>query len=194
MIRSNGLPDNGWLFFYSQTGIDFFLRQHPPTQVISQGLKVATFGPKTARFAQDQGMRIDFIGTGEAMTTAKIFLKESDLSHVCFIKGRNSKEAMKPLIENFSEISSMDVYDNIGKDQIDVPLSDILVFTSPLNLETYFTHYPIKASQKVVAIGISTTMAALQIGVEEVHIPDQPSLESLAALTENLCDTWSPCK
>lgn len=194
VIESTGLPKHGWLFFYSQTGVDFFLKQHSLDEVSASSLKIAAFGPKTSLYLKDQGIQVDFIGTGEANATSALFLLEDDLTSVCFIKGKNSKESLRALLEGIPKISTIDIYDNKGKQHMDIPLSDILVFTSPLNLETYYKHYPKKSSQKVVVIGTSTAMAALSTGIEEVHIPAQPSLESLATLVIELCDTWSTSK
>lgn len=194
LLKSTGLPKDGWIFFYSQTGVDFFLKQHSPAEVLANKLMIASFGPKTGKFLVDKGLTPNFIGTGEAKSTAALFLKFDDISNVCFIKGRHSKESLTPLLEDAATLSSINVYDNSSKEHLDIPTSDILVFTSPLNLETYYSHYALEISQKVVTIGISTAVAGLNKGIEEVHIPDEPSLESLAILTAELCETWSPSK
>ena len=193
-VTSAGLPDDGWLFFYSQTGVDYFLRQHSKDALESRKLKIASFGPKTGQHLIDHGLSVDFIGSGEARSTATTFLEDQKPLRVCFVKGTTSKDSIKPLVEESVETSSMVVYDNQSKTFLNFPQANILVFTSPLNLETYFNHYSIESTQKVVVIGTSTAMAALNMGIEEVHISNEPSLESLATLVLKLCTTWSSLK
>lgn len=142
IIQSAGLPNNGWLFFYSQTGVDFFLKQHAISEIESKGLKVAAFGPKTGKYLSEMALKPNFVGTGESDSTANKFLQEVEAKKVCFIKGTSSKDSLRPLFINDMDISEIEVYNNQAKSQIDIPVSDILVFTSPLNLETYYKHYP----------------------------------------------------
>lgn len=194
IVYSSRLPAQGWLFFYSQTGVDFFLQQYNLDRLRSGNLKIAAFGPKTGQHLIDQGLRVNFIGTGVAQSTADNFLLKNKPSRVCLIKGTTSKDSLRPLIENQTEVSSLIVYNNSGKKSLSLSPSDILVFTSPLNLETYYQHYPISLNQKVVVIGTSTAMSGLDLGLEEVYISRHPSLESLATLVLELCVTWSSMK
>ena len=190
IVHSTGMPDQGWLFFYSQTGVDFFLKQYSLNEIRSKKLKIAVFGPQSGQYLSEQGIPADFIGTGIATSTANSFSLKNKPSRVCFVKGSTSKDSLKPLLEDQTEVTSLVVYNNTSKKHLDIPTTDILVFTSPLNLETYYSHYPITPSQKVVVIGTSTAMSALDIGLAEVHISPKPSLESLATLVLELCTTW----
>ncbi len=191
IVNAGALPDNGWLFFYSQTGVDLFLRQYSSHEVIARNLKVAAFGPKTGEYILDHNLHLDFIGTGEATSTGRAFLGEGNMSHVCFIKGMTSKNSLYPILEGHADLSTLVVYDNIGKTQLDVKQTDILVFTSPLNLKTYHLHKPINSFQKVIVIGTSTAIAAISIGIPELRISRKPSIESLADEVIALCETWS---
>lgn len=192
LIEAHRLPEKGWLFFYSQTGIDFFLKQHSVDDIKDQGLSVGVFGPKSAEHLMDLGLTANFIGTGESSSTAAAFLKEALLSNVCFVKGSTSRDSLRPYLAPYVDTSDIEVYHNAAKTTFDIPKTDILVFTSPLNLETYCGQYPITLDQKVLTIGTSTAMSALNLGLNEVYISKEPSLESLAKLVVEVCETWGP--
>jgi len=189
LIPSTGLPDSGWLFFYSQTGVDFFIKQHDWNEIAAISLKIGVFGPKTGLYLRSKGYNVDFIGTGEAQSTATLFLK-NDVQRVCYIKGSSSKDSLSALLGDQVSQTSINVYHNKPRAEFNIPKTDILVFTSPLNLETYFNRYPITTKQKVIVIGTTTAMKALELDINEVHIAKETTLESLADSVIQLCRTW----
>jgi len=69
--------------------------------------------------------------------------------------------------------------------------TEILVFTSPMNLESYFGTSSIDKTQKIIVIGSTTALTALTLDINEVHIAKNPSMESLAESTIDLCQSWS---
>ena len=63
------------------------------------------------------------------------------------------------------------VYETATRENIQLPEADILVFTSPSNVESFFKHTKIKNTQKVVAIGTSTQKKLKEFGIENSLLP-----------------------
>ena len=86
------------------------------------------------------------------------------------------------------KVDSIDlvVYDNLPKPDIVIPPCDILIFTSPLNAKTYFSHYEKLGHQQIVAIGRTTASTINELGIDNVIIPDNPTEEALANLVKQI--------
>jgi uroporphyrinogen-III synthase len=80
------------------------------------------------------------------------------------------------------EMMDLVVYDNQPLQKFTVPQCHYLLFTSPLNATTYFQKYVKKPAQKVFAIGETTAETLVSLGLKEVVVATQPSLDDLAKL------------
>jgi len=164
-----------WIFFYSKTGIDYYLCNknhvdHP---------KVAAFGPATAEhFTHKTGIKVDFTGSGERHDVAEKFKLEEGYESCLFIVGKNSFRSVQKIlnIDNHQEIV---VYDNTPKMGFKIEEPSLAVFTSPMAVETYFTHYPDR-SHPNIAIGNTTAKTISDMGYHLASIADVPSESSLA--------------
>ena len=173
---------SAWLFFYSQQGVIHFLNQKMPLP----DQKIAAFGPKTAQRASDLGLELAFIGNGKALPSAialKLLVREDTL---CFVRAKNSRQSVQNFFRKHNNISEIVVYDNVAKSNFEVPRSDILIFTSPLNAKTYFSKYQYEDGQKIVAIGPTTSDTLKELGVNNVILSDHASEESLLAVISTL--------
>lgn len=190
-IKADTIPNTEWLFFYSQTGADHFFQQHNPKDLIALEVKIGAFGEKTGKYINDRYLKVNYTGDGVTAHTADEFLLHHQPDSVCIVRGRQSINSLYPTLRSKCTVSEMIVYDNSPKSNIDIQKTNILVFTSPMNLQAYFDANDIDMSQKVIVIGSTTAMAALEIGLHEIHIARNPSIESLAESTIQLCQTWS---
>ena len=74
------------------------------------------------------------------------------------------------------------VYGNTGlKNPPNLSEMDILVFTSPLNVETYFKHFSLQKNQKLVAIGATTGATLEKSGYTDFSKPMIPTETALAS-------------
>lgn len=181
LIRANELPTHGWLFFYSQTGVDFFFKQFGIEDIQHQQLKIGVFGPKTGQHLGQYGILPDFIGSAIAETTAASFLSNlSSNDRVTFVRGKKSVNSLKSLLPDDVIQDDLLVYDNQIQVSCALPYHDILVFTSPMNLQAYYNSNPLLSQQSIIVIGPTTAMAGLTLGMEQLSIARHPSMEGLA--------------
>lgn len=172
------LPVCDWLFFYSKKGLDFgwaSLQQLVPFP------KVAVLGPASGKHLKHKfGKVADFVGTGEPITTAAAFSKAAKGQQVCFVRAKNSQQSIAQLLGEQVQATSLVVYTNVAKTSLSIPFCDILVFTSPLNAQTYYQHYVAKKDQTVIAIGQTTANALDSLGITTVIMASTPHESALA--------------
>lgn len=172
------IPQADWLFFYSKKGIRYFFEQLPQNFSLPH---LAVIGAASADYLYDNyQLQADFIGTGHPEATAQQFLALAQQKKVVFVQAKQSKQSVQQLIKTQVATAALVVYDNVPKTNIDLPFSDILVFTSPMNAQAYFTQYPLKNNQQVVSIGHSTAKALKTLSINNIHIAEQPNETALA--------------
>ncbi len=163
-----------WLFFYSKMGVKFFFQKHPEIPVA----RCAAFGSASGAVLA-QYTSVQFIGNGKASATAaglKVIMNERD--QICFVTAKHSVHSMRI---HFPSANRIITYENaVNKDWYLDSDFEILVFTSPLNVESYFNKRTFLANQKFVAIGNTTADALRNLGIENVEISEEPTEKSLA--------------
>jgi uroporphyrinogen-III synthase len=174
----NHLPDADWLFFYSPHGVKFLLQQISLENI--SRFKVAAMGSGTASTLQSYHVRVDFTGDGTPESTAKDFLLTAKGQRVLFCRAKESRQSIRRLLG--SQITAIDliVYENQPRSDFVLPDCDILVFTSPLNVQAYFTKKSWNDSKIIIAIGNTTAKALSLLGAGNVQIARRPSPEHLA--------------
>lgn len=174
------LPKCDWIFFYSQSGIKYFFDNIQSSNIeIGSNVKFATFGESSATLLKTYIDEVDFAGNSEAAGTAKLFQPFALGKSILFVKGKNSLDSLRPFLKNQIQYLDFVVYDNTQRSDIHLEYHDILVFTSPMNLKSYFNTYPIIDSQNIFLIGPSTASAARDIGINNYSVSEIPSLASL---------------
>jgi len=169
-----------YLFFSSKRGVRFFFQEklkHVSLHSLFQnGLKIGAIGAVTASEVEAMGFRCDFVGTSKAVAEVgeefalvaagkKIVFPQASMSQRSIQKGLESKNQVG------TEMIDLVVYDNIPKNDFTEIDSDILVFTSPLNVQTYLKKKTISKEQTVVAIGPTTAEALETAGYRDYRLP-----------------------
>lgn len=172
--------ESDWIFFYSRNAVHFFFEG--AVKGMPAGVQLGCMGESTA---QALPRSADFIGNGEAAATAAAFLAKAKGQKVVFPRAKNSKKSIQLLLEGQIDVEDVVVYENKPKAEFSVPDVDVLVFTSPLNAQTYFQKYRRISDQKVVAIGQTTAAALRQMGIHEISIASKPYEEYLAKVVCN---------
>ncbi|NND35310.1 MAG: uroporphyrinogen-III synthase [Saprospiraceae bacterium] len=178
-VSFDSIPESDWIFFYSQQGVHHLVSQQPNALT---DRRLAAFGPKTGAALRGKGLTVSFTGDGTAEHTAKSFSLVGRNERVLFARARHSRMSLQKLLAHQMEIDDLIVYDNEPKTSIDLPHCDMLIFTSPLNAKTYFTHYQQHANQGIFAIGKTTQKALEDLGLSNVQIPEEPTEDALANL------------
>lgn len=146
-----------WVFFYSKNGLNFSLQNLDLAPSLKEK-KIACFGPSVAKlFLKIFKKRVDLLGSGEPKKFGSICLKEFAGSTVLFLQAENSLSSIQSTIKDKINCISIPVYKNTLTDSFDDPDPDIIVFTSPMNVDAYLKHVPsIHEQTVIIAIGNTT--------------------------------------
>lgn len=165
-----------WVFFASSFGVKCFFESgsfHRPD------IQFAALGPATAAALRRFVHPVDFVGTGEPASTASAFRPLAEGKTVLFPAARHSRRSVPELLGAAVRSIHLPVYDN--RPLPDPPRldDDVLVLTSRLNAEAYFSKHPLQPHQQVVAIGPTTAAALRELGLGAVEESLAPSAEAL---------------
>ncbi len=173
------VPTAEWVFFYSKNAVAYFISTLG--HLASGGIKIAAIGPGTAKVLTEEGHPPHFVGDGDPERTAAQFLKVAQGSRVLFPRARDSQQSIQRLLADLLCVLDLVVYENVAKQDFDLPPCEVLVFTSPLNARAYFSKYKWKG-ERVFAIGNTTATELQSLGVKDCMTADEPSEEALAML------------
>lgn len=176
-VEIKHVPAADWVFFSSKQAVRFFLEQAQ----IPAGAKIAAVGKGTAQAIREHGLRADFIGQdNDTRLTGKKFGALAGRSTVLFPQAKGSLRTIQQQLPTVKAINLV-VYETVRHPSEDLPASDILVFTSPSNVDSWFEKHPIGPEQKVVAMGHATESALKERGVRVHALPATFDDHGLAA-------------
>jgi uroporphyrinogen-III synthase len=183
-IAFDAMPESEWIFFSSKNGVKFFFSQikNIPTQV-----KWAAIGPGTASELAKFVTTIDFTGNGDPETSAQDFATLCTNQRVLFPSAKHSRAGVQSFLPKQITCIQLAVYHN---QPVSMPLErkeDVLVFTSPMNAEGYFSKYALQAHQQVIAIGRSTFYTLQLFGIERLIMAEESTEEAMANAVLSLC-------
>lgn len=169
-----------WLFFYSSNGVKALLRMLDAGHSLPHGIKLGCIGSGTAKTLNEAGLHCNFIGTGDAPNSATAFLQELGTGTVLFLRAAQSEKAMQIELAGRAQMDDLVVYQN--KFIADIPRleADILVFTSPLNAQAWYSTNPVQDRQHVIAIGKTTQRALAALNIPSVILAERPDELALA--------------
>ncbi len=171
-------PQTDWIFFYSKNAVLYFFSQ-PNDNELLKTAKIAAIGKGTAETIRQMGRPIDFIGDGQPDEVAEAFLHIATGQSVLFPRALISNNTVRRHIESLCECYDLIVYKNsIVPQKLNNPF-DIIVFTSPLNVEGYLSLNHIEHGTKVISIGPSTTQKLLDFKITRVIEANKPDVESI---------------
>lgn len=167
-----------WVFFASKNGIDHFfalepqLRKHTKIGVVGRGSEEAL--RKYDRIA-------DFSGDDFGIHTDEIgheFAKIADGQTVLFPRAKGSLETIQKAMTANTKIIDMPVYETVLEEDVAASAADVLIFTSPSNVEAYFNDNLIEPGQQIISIGKSTGAKIEEMGLPYVtpYSPDEIGL------------------
>jgi len=174
-----------WVFFYSRNGVRFFLEGLG--EPLSAKIRLATMGNGTAQSLKAYGYPVHFIGTGKPSSTASAFNEIANHQGVVFPRAKVSKKSIQQLLLPTIQQIDLVVYNNQAKKDFDLPDCRYLVFTSPLNVQAYFSRKNYQNGQLIVAIGTTTEEKLQELGFFNIIVARRASEQALAtAILEQL--------
>ena len=162
------IPEAEWVFFSSKHAVRHFLGQTE----LRPGVKIAAIGLGTSDELRKFKKRADFIGGGNnTQNTAKQFAALAGRARVLFPQAKGSLKTIQQQLPA-AKIFDLTVYETIQRPADDLPKSDLIVFTSPSNVEAYFEKNTVGKNQKIVAMGHATAATLKEKGILSFGMPD----------------------
>ena len=167
-VEPESIPQTDWVFFSSKNCVKYFVNQ---SKKMANHLKLAAISSGTAATLKEAGYKADFVGKSrELAEIAHNFELQAKGQSVLFPQAENSLQSIQKHLNGGTQIHNLKVYKNEAKQAFEIPESDLLVFTSPMNVRAYFSKYALQYNQTVVAIGKSTAFALEQAGIKEYRV------------------------
>lgn len=155
-----------WIFFSSKNAIDYFFKLEPQ---LSKKVKFGVVGRGSEIALRSHGYKADFSGEDEGIDTSDIgkeFAKIANGSTVLFPMAKGSLRSIQKELSEETKLIELVVYETVSEDDVPNTLAEVLIFTSPSNVDSYFTNNLLEPDQKVICIGKSTGQKFDEMGVK----------------------------
>jgi len=166
-----------WIFFSSKNAVDYFFQLDP---LFSKNVKFGVMGSGSEEMLRRKGYFTDYVGTGiDTADVAKAFAALANGATVLFPGAEDSMRSIQQGLSADTKIIDLPVYETVKEEDVEASGADVLVFTSPSNVDAYFAENLLDPYQKVVAIGKSTGKKFDEMGVKYA-LPFSPDEVGLA--------------
>lgn len=173
-IRIKQVPKTDWVFFSSKNSVKYFFEQNPKFEQVKFGAVSKSTSDEIRRY----GQKADFIGySTDTRLTGKQFASVVGNKTVLFPQAKGSLKSVQKQFVKAGQAIDLVVYETIKNSIDDLPSAEIVVFTSPSNVEAYFEKHKLNASQKIVAMGDATAHSLLKKNYKTNAMP--PSFDDL---------------
>lgn len=168
-IPFKAVPKTDWIFFSSKHAVNFFFSQKPKLE----HQKFACVGKATAAIMRKYNVRAEFIGgSTDTKMTGKQFASRVGEGNVLFPQAKGSLRSIQNGFVRPEQVIDLVVYETLKRNEEGIPPAEIMVFTSPSNVESYFEKNKLSADQKVVAMGEATANTLRNFAVSRSVLPD----------------------
>jgi len=165
-----------WIFFSSRNGVEYFFNLKP---VLPKHVKFGVVGRGSEDALRKFGHLADFVGeTGDITEVAEEYAPLVKGKTVLFPRAQDSLQTIQKSLSADTKVVDLPIYETVIEEDIDQTHADILIFTSPSNVEAYFADNLLEPGQKVIAIGNSTGKKFDEMGVQYTlpYSPDEIGL------------------
>ena len=168
-----------WIFFSSKNAIEYFFKLSPET---GKKTKFGVLGRASEEVLRRYGRVPDFNGEEEGIDTADIaiqFAHAANGSTVLFPGAKDSLRTVQQAMSATTKVIDLPVYETVVEERVEPTMAEVLIFTSPSNVEAYFKDHLLEPGQKVICIGRSTGRKFDEMGVK-YSLPYSPDEIGLA--------------
>ena len=166
-----------WIFFSSKNGIEYFFSLNP---TLSKEIKFGVVGRGSEDALKQIGKTISFVGESSDTTeVAEEFAAIVNGQTVVFPSAKDSLRTIQQGLSTETKIIDLTIYETILEEDVAQTYANVLVFTSPSNVDAYFADNLLEPGQQVVAIGKSTGKKFDEMGVKYI-LPSSPDEIGLA--------------
>ncbi|MBY0541849.1 MAG: hydroxymethylbilane synthase [Sphingobacteriaceae bacterium] len=170
------LKNIDWVFFSSRNGVEYFFKLNP---VLSKKIKFGVAGRGSEDSLRKFGQVASFVGEGGVIEdVAKDFAKLVVDQTVLFPRAQDSLRTIQNALTSTSKVVDLPIYETVIEEEVDGTTAEILIFTSPSNVDAYFADNLLDPGQKVIAIGNSTSKKFSEMGIQYTlpYSPDEIGL------------------
>lgn len=170
------LKNADWIFFSSKNAVEYFFQLDP---VLPKKVKFGVMGSGSEDMLRRKGFFVDYTGDGiDPADVAAEFAELANGKTVVFPSAENSMRSIQQALSPDTKIIDLTVYETILEDNVQQTGAEIMVFTSPSNVEAYFIDNLLDPDQKIIAIGVSTGKKLDEMGVKYTlpYSPDETGL------------------
>ncbi len=174
-----------WIFFSSKNAIEYFFGLNPEFR---KKTKFAVLGRASEDMLRRFGYKPDFNGEGDGIDTADIaenFARQAAGQTVLFPGAKGSLRTVQHALGDDSKVIDLPIYETVIEESVERTSAEVLIFTSPSNVEAYFADNLLEPGQQVICIGKSTGSKFDEMGVRYTlpYSPDEIGLaEAVFAL------------
>ncbi len=177
--NSAALKKVDWVFFTSKNSIKYFFGLNPQ---LSSETKFAVLGRGSESELRKFGHSAHFSGENwgiEMDDIARSFADSAQGQTVLIPRAQESLGTLQKFLEPKTTVIDIPVYETKAISQVPQLGSEVLVFTSPSNVNAYFSKHTLAEGQRVVAIGHASGRALQQYGID-FELPGTPDEIGLA--------------
>ena len=168
-VKFTNVPATDWVFFSSSNAVRFFFDQQPQ---LNPKTKFAVIGNGTEHELKKYNKNAAFTGlNNDTKIIGKKFAKAVGTEKVLFPQAKGGLRTVQQQFSTADNVFDLAVYETIKKEDVTVNDAELIVFTSPSNVESFFEKKKISAGQKVIAIGKSTEKKLKELGVTNSFLP-----------------------
>ena len=171
------LKNVDWIFFTSKNGVEYFFNLQPQ---LPKKVKFGVMGSGSENALRSLGFRADY--TGEGVDSADVgaeFAKLANGTTILFPAAEDPMRSIHQALSAATKMIDLPVYETVWEDDAEASSAEVLIFTSPSNVEAYFADNLLDVGQQVIAIGKSTGKKLDEIGVKYT-LPFSPDEIGLA--------------
>jgi hydroxymethylbilane synthase len=168
-VEVKNVPQTDWIFFASGNAVDHFFSQQPELKAKT---KFGVIGKSTELVLKKYNRNAAFVGSiNDTKVVGKKFAKAVSAETVLFPQAKGGLRTVQQQFDDSSKLTDLIVYETVKKENVKLPKADVLVFTSPSNVESFLEKGTIQTGQKIIAIGESTAKKLKTHGIENCILP-----------------------
>ncbi len=155
-----------WIFFNSKNAIEHFFKLEP---WILKKTKIAVLGRGSEDTLRKYNRIADFSGDNLGIETediAKEFAKLVDGQTVLIPRAEGSYMTIQKALTPETKVIDMPIYETVIEEEVNKTNAEVMIFTSPSNVEAYFRENLADPDQKIICIGHSTAAAIEKLGLK----------------------------
>jgi len=152
-----------WIFFSSRNAVEYFFKLKP---ALSKKVKFGVVGRGSEDALRKYGELADYVGeSGDIKEVADDFAALVGGQTVLFPRAQDSLLSIQKSLKDDTKVVDLPIYETVVEENIDRTSADVLIFTSPSNVDAYFADNLLEPGQQVIAIGNSTGKKFDEMGV-----------------------------